>query len=276
MVFSTSSQFSIQQMFDKESVPSTLLFYGPKQAHIPEAVLFFATKLLGSSSKLAQNSHPDYHVYRPDEKSNLHSMATIKEILEEMKLPPFEASKKLFVIYDADAMLPSSSNALLKALEEAQENTYTILVTHHLETILPTIRSRSRLLSFFSNAEENLKSHPLASPLLEILTGQHYLDYVVFVKSLAELEHRFDENQQDQQIDIILTLLLYWYRDLSLLKSGADPQWLYYPEHINALNTQKIPLSLDRIFTELSEAKEAFNRGVKLRTLLCNFFNQIR
>ena len=46
------------------------------------------------------------------------------------------------IIDDADALSHEAQNALLKLLEEPVTNVYFILTTHHLDGLLPTIRSR--------------------------------------------------------------------------------------------------------------------------------------
>jgi len=101
-----------------------------------------AKQLLGPSPKIDSGNHPDLHYYAPEGKSGLHPIASIHQMIAEMSLPPFEAKCKVFILEDADAMLPSSSNALLKTLEEPNEDTYFLLMTHHPDRLLPTIRSR--------------------------------------------------------------------------------------------------------------------------------------
>ena len=66
-------------------MPSTLP--GRSSAHLP---------------KIATGNHPDLHVYAPEGKSDLHPIASIHQIINEMALPPFEAKNKVFVIEDAE------------------------------------------------------------------------------------------------------------------------------------------------------------------------------
>ncbi|MBF5058662.1 hypothetical protein [Candidatus Neptunochlamydia vexilliferae] len=66
----------------------------------------------------------------------------IRTLIEEANLPPFESERKVFIIHEADRMLPSSSNALLKTLEEPPSFVTIILISAHPEALLPTITSR--------------------------------------------------------------------------------------------------------------------------------------
>lgn len=53
------------------------------------------------------------------------------------------------VIFDpADDLEPAAANALLKSLEEPPQGTFFLLVAHRLGRLLPTIRSRCRVLHF--------------------------------------------------------------------------------------------------------------------------------
>jgi DNA polymerase III delta prime subunit len=106
--------------------------------------------ILGSShhKKIDKDIHPDLHFYAPEGKAHLHTMASMQKMVREMSLPPFEAKAKVFIISEAEKMLPSSSNALLKTLEEPIDNSYFLLLTDQPELLLPTILSRLQPLSF--------------------------------------------------------------------------------------------------------------------------------
>jgi hypothetical protein len=57
-------------------------------------------------------------------------------------------SRRAIIIDPADDLETSAVNALLKSLEEPPAGTYFLLVTHRLGRLLPTIRSRCRILRF--------------------------------------------------------------------------------------------------------------------------------
>lgn len=54
---------------------------------------------------------------------------------------------QVIIIDDADTLSHDAQNALLKLLEEPVANVYFILTSHHKEVLLPTIRSRTQLVS---------------------------------------------------------------------------------------------------------------------------------
>jgi len=92
------------------------------------------------------SEHPDVGIVLPY-KRNLR-VGAIRELEREAHFRPFEAEKRIFVINDADKMNESSSNALLKTLEEPPSTTYLILVTSRPDALLQTIRSRCQMIRF--------------------------------------------------------------------------------------------------------------------------------
>lgn len=92
------------------------------------------------------SDHPDVGMVLPY-KRNLR-VGAIRELEREAHFHPFEADKRVFIINDADKMNDSSSNALLKTLEEPPGTTYLILVTSRPDALLQTIRSRCQTIRF--------------------------------------------------------------------------------------------------------------------------------
>ena len=77
-----------------------------------------------------------------DGKSSLIPVAESKEILSGLSLSALEGGWRSVVIYMAEKMNQEAANRLLKAIEEPDERTLFILITHAPEKVLQTIRSR--------------------------------------------------------------------------------------------------------------------------------------
>jgi len=122
---------ALLRMHALQRVPNTLLFFGPDGVGKGLFARAFASLLLNAveSSKLSHGNHPDLHIYQPEGKSGMHSIEAMRQLIDEVVLPPFEAPAKVFILHDAERMLPSSSNALLKTFEEPSDGTYIILLT---------------------------------------------------------------------------------------------------------------------------------------------------
>jgi DNA polymerase-3 subunit delta' len=163
------------------TLPSTLLFTGPKENVNLSLAKELAKALFGFSHgpKIDSGSHPDLHFYTPDPKSDLHLVQEMRALIDETALPPFEAKRKLFVIDEAEKMLPSSSQALLKTLEEPPADTVIVLLTRDPALLLPTIYSRCARFSF--EAAEGREIAPLLAELLGLALAR---DEVALLEAL--------------------------------------------------------------------------------------------
>ena len=77
-----------------------------------------------------------------------HGIASVRLLLRRLALTPAMGSRKVFIIGDADRLVPQPSsqeaaNALLKALEEPPADTVFILTTANPSALLPTVLSRT-------------------------------------------------------------------------------------------------------------------------------------
>ena len=132
------------QLCQTNSVAHLLLFCGMKGV----GKLLFAKALAKTWLANGDAYVSDMHVFTPEGKSGMHSIQAIRRLIEEVNLAPFASGKKVFIIDDAERMLPTSANALLKTLEEPPKNTLIILVTSAPERLLGTIVSRSQAVRF--------------------------------------------------------------------------------------------------------------------------------
>jgi DNA polymerase-3 subunit delta' len=98
-------------------------------------------------------SHPDMRWLKRElnDKGNLNrniKVGQIRELGEFMALSAALSQWRVVVIDTVDDLEASAANALLKMLEEPPPNTLFFLVSHAPGRLLPTIRSRCRLLHF--------------------------------------------------------------------------------------------------------------------------------
>lgn len=108
--------------------------------------------------KIMSGNHPDIRIYRPEGKIGMHSIASMRQFNEEVYLAPFEGKWKVFILHEADRMLPFSANALLKTFEEPSSDTVIILLSSNPNALLSTILSRCRIIYFHPLAEEEITS----------------------------------------------------------------------------------------------------------------------
>jgi DNA polymerase-3 subunit delta' len=84
------------------------------------------------------------------------SVAQIRAMQRRLTTRPTLGSHRAIIIDPADDMETGASNALLKSLEEPPRGTFFLLVSHRPARLLPTIRSRCRMLRFPDLARDGL------------------------------------------------------------------------------------------------------------------------
>jgi len=95
-----------------------------------------------------------YTLESADEKNSI----TIEQI-RQLYSATRTGGKLTIIIKDSHQMGREAQNAFLKLLEEPPENTHFILTTSHIDSLLPTIRSRSQVIEIIAPPKAQLLEH---------------------------------------------------------------------------------------------------------------------
>lgn len=241
------AQERLAHILESGQIPHALLFAGPKGTEKLEAAYHFATTLLATRKK--PEDHPDIHLLIPEGKIGIHSIEAIRQLAQDAALSPYEGEWRVYIIEGADKMLPTSSNALLKTLEEPTSHTLIILISDEPGRLLPTILSRCQMLEFHPTKAEKIQN-----PLLPILAGETPLT-----------------NLDGEDPHALFETLLFWYRDRLLVEIGGCESYLHYPHYLPQLKvTPLVPLEI--VEKGILLARLAHERSTKLSTCLEMFF----
>lgn len=93
-----------------------------------------------SCKSIDSNSFPDLNIVEPIE-GNI-AIEELRNFMQKLSLKSYNNGLKVGIINDAHLMKKDAQNALLKTLEEPKGGTLIILISHHPEMILKTVRSR--------------------------------------------------------------------------------------------------------------------------------------
>lgn len=201
--------------------------------------------------KINQEAHVDIHWYRPVNNSIV--ISQVRDIGKYMYLKPFEAKKIFFIICQAQCLTEESSNALLKTLEEPSPDSVIILIVSDTTELLPTIISRCQKIIFNSIDESQIKDILIKeynTPLMhahfisyfangsldraisfkDLKDGllekrNHILNAVYFKKFSMFRMQEFsikDNTEKRKSINLLLDILLTWFRDLLIIKSNLS------------------------------------------------------
>jgi DNA polymerase-3 subunit delta' len=99
---------------------------------------------------MRQNAHPDFRLITPNVAENKQDIPieAVRDLQQFLRNTPAMAQRKVILLDSVDNLAFQGANALLKVLEEPNGNTILILISHNPAKLLPTIRSRCRLLRF--------------------------------------------------------------------------------------------------------------------------------
>lgn len=116
----------------------------------------------GAARKIAAQSHPDLHLLRriakPDGKSFTSNIPVdlVRRVIDRFGSSAGEGGWRVCIVDSAEDLDRPGANALLKLLEEPPPRCLFLIVAHAPGRVLPTIRSRCRLLSFEPLAPDNV------------------------------------------------------------------------------------------------------------------------
>ncbi|QYJ03116.1 DNA polymerase III subunit delta' [Nocardioides panacisoli] len=146
------------------------LFTGPPGSGRSNAAVAFAAALqceqggcgeCHACHTVLNDSHADVAVIRTQKLSI--GVDEVRELVRRAALSPMGERWQILVVEDADRLTEQACNALLKAIEEPTDRTVWMLCAPTVEDVLPTIRSRCRLVTL---------STPTAAEVEEFLVGQ--------------------------------------------------------------------------------------------------------
>jgi DNA polymerase-3 subunit delta' len=135
---------NLSGFYQNQKLPHAILLHGQKGIGKASFAADFAREILGSSNK--SSVHPDLLIIEKEPEKKEVTVNKSRKITEFCNQTP-AISKSKFIIIDAACELnKAAANALLKILEEPQPGNFFILISHNLNHILPTIRSRCQII----------------------------------------------------------------------------------------------------------------------------------
>ena len=236
------------------------------------------------------------------------SIDAIRELEHSVNLSSVEGSRSVIIIDGASTMTVDAANALLKTLEEPPPSVLFLLLTDEEESLLSTIRSRCQTLQLLPMSRQQMIDHLCrnhgtteeeADRLYRLSRGclgwalQALADPQQLDQRQADLERiretvsagldakfayanevasLFGSNRPAARE--LLSLWLRWWRDLLLLKEGADA-FLHNADqaealraHAETLTTAQIAAFIRRLLETLVALDANASPRLALETLM--------
>lgn len=188
------------------------------------------------------------------EKKNI-SIEETRTAIEGLSIGTHRGGNRVILIYPLEMLRSDSANTLLKSLEEPPENTIFILLADRLDRVLPTIRSRCRLLS---------------APRPDRSAGLQWLQHQIastpnFKMSALDIEAIYDE-QGGAPYAVLQSLMARHHRDdkdelsiaiqashylLQAMAQGGRISWLETAEKVHKARYSELLATLQRWTSDL-------------------------
>ncbi|MEO5692100.1 MAG: DNA polymerase III subunit delta' [Usitatibacter sp.] len=303
---------------DRSRLPHALLVHGPAGIGKTEFARAMGAGALCESPReglacgtcpschwFSQGNHPDYREVIPEAaaeedeaaeaepakaekaRSLVIKIDQIRAVADFISLSTHRAGYRVLVINPAEAMHPSAANALLKTLEEPPPGTLIVMVSHRIARLLPTIRSRCRLMALplplRAEALAWLKGEGVAQPeaALSSAGGAPLLARDLAAPEEAELRRKllqelsrpsgadvlaFASTVDKTAIERIVYWMQTWVHDLVRMQLAGDAR--HHGEFTAALQARGRGANLEALFAldrELNNARRLANHPLNPR-----------
>ena len=283
------------------------LFVGPEESGKTQTALGLA-KILNCESpkgslsceicsacvKINSGNHPDIVVLSVGVGESI-KIDDIRAFIQRLQLRAFEAKCKVAVIKNADRLTQEAANALLKTLEEPSKETLMVLTTAVPELCLDTIKSRCHVVHFFPKSylelaktlESEFQINDLDAQCLAFFAqgsyarAQSLLDGKFLAKKnkvINEMVMKRDSEEflrktlsDKEETQTALQVLLTFFRDLVLLKSGLSETNIVNRDRMRDLNGLVQQFSFDdlnRIISQIVKTIQLFKDNLNVKMSL--------
>jgi len=195
-------------------------------------------------------------VEKSDKKaSSFIKVEQIRDALEGINTAPHRGRWRVVVMSPIETLQAVSANTLLKTLEEPPESTLFILVSDRLDRILPTIRSRCRLLGLGKPAKQ-LAVDWLTNELhnFGIKSTKHEIEEALGESGGAVLDARIRLLALDDGIELHQQLSSELLKGL---EKGAQIDWLATSEVIHKAPMSVLLITLERWIADVLSQQQA-------------------
>ena len=274
----------ISNLYINRKLPQTILFNGEKGIgklnvayHLINFILSkdedneycITTNKINSNNKtynlLLKNIHPNlFLISLKDKKKNI-DIEQIKNMKNFLNITSFSNKPKIVLIDGSEYLNLSSSNSLLKSLEENLNNVFFILVHDIKKKLLTTIKSRCIQFKFFLNNEDREKKiNEILNNQFNDLSSDFKNKYIspLFFKSLLEYCNKNNLQINDINLDNLLSDILkkkdYKKNEFVLKNFFLLVQLFLYKKIKNEQNNNKY-FYLSKYFTQRFDDVTKFN-----------------
>ncbi|WP_440925265.1 AAA family ATPase [Candidatus Pelagibacter sp.] len=199
------------------------------------------------SYKLIQNkSNPNFHLIDVLEDKNNIDINQIRELIINLNKSSFNKKKRFVLIDNIELLNLNSINALLKILEEPNENINFILINNN-KVVIPTLKSRCINFKVFLTNDQSIKIvNQLLNYDINTIINNKLFDYYSTpgkLFKLIKLSEQYDLDLVNFDLTTTLTTVIknkYYKKDKSIIEIIYSFIELYFRNNISSENISLI------------------------------------
>ena len=161
------------KLYHDQQLPNSILLNGPKGSGKSTFAYHFVNYLLSlnednkyslknftinpdnkSYKLLCENTHSNFFLLEGNSVDENVKIEKVRNLLQFLNKTTYLSNLKIVLIDNAETLNLNSSNALLKAIEEPQKNTFFLIIYNSYAKILSTLRSRCIDFRVFFNTKQ--------------------------------------------------------------------------------------------------------------------------
>ena len=275
----------IIQLYNNRKMPNKILLSGKKgsgkSTFAYHLVNFFLSKdeelkydlienKINSENRsfklLQNNSHPNFYLIDLlAEKKNI-DVGQIRGMISYTNKSTFNDQDRFIMIDNVEYLNKNSINALLKIIEEPNENIYFILINNSEKNILPTLKSRCITFKIHFSFDEivNICNQILNQNILNKLNHK-LINYYCTPGEIIKLINFAKEKQinlRDQDLSSIISLIIentYYKKDRSIKELLTNFIEQFLLKKYKTSNNKNLLLNFYQSFIQKINNTEKFN-----------------
>ena len=261
--------------FNKNKLSNSIIFYGNEGIGKKTFTFYLINKIfenfnIKNTNLIYENVHPNVRLIEKiyDEKTKSLKNSIIIDQIRQIENFIFHSTidglPKFIIVDSADDLNIHSSNSLLKILEEPNKNTYFILLSHKISSLLPTIRSRCIKIKF-NNPSKEIFNKILSN--YETIDTDKNIDFLFDISNNSPgLSLKFNELNLFQDFDD----LIYLFKNNVSLSNDIYE----FSSRVSQYNNENFKLYLSLIrFIIINTIK--INLGIKINNYYHSYLSNI-
>lgn len=216
------------------------------------------------------------------------------DLQKEFMSKPISGNKKIYLIKNAERLNSSSSNSILKFLEEPEENIIAILMVSSRYNLLKTIISRCQVISLNKNNERkpveeiiyiNYFNKEEYNDELKEKINDYIINTISFIKNYEknikdsllytnQYFHQYFKTREDALISFEILKMVYY----DMLSSKEKGEYVYFNEYKDELDEINKLNSINMIVEKLNiiiESIEKIKYNVNLSLLIDKYLMEV-